>query len=660
VGVDRTASSFVWEAAAKELLETLARSGSFRQVRSLDLAADGTLHQGGNIIDPRRLIDAEGRTLVLVATDAIADIWHGSLGVDLLNLWARVLPVVLIQWLPERQWNRTAIGLARRRAVFSTPERPGGRPTARPSRARPARPHSGVVKHPTIPITTLDPAPLERWARMLVHGDIAVPGVILPDRPRETADNQEGAELDAERQVRQFDSMSSREARRLIRMLAGVPLRLKIIRFVHASLLPGTGPSVVAEVMLGGLIEQVDHPGEPEKARFAFRPGVAAILPEGALASDLHDALRAVAKYTGVRFGSKTFDAALKAPDELFREGEGSTVPLDDEATAFASAAAPILRILGGRYRRLAEILESQLRPPVRAEDLEPPASQGQSIEIEAVTDFTFTATPLGASSSDTPGTVTNSIGMKLVPIPAGDFQMGSTNSDRDAYDDEKPQHSVRITHPFYLGIYPITQAQYQKVIGTTPSHFKDQPENPVESVSWYEAVGFCNRLSEMENMKPFYKIKGGSVTIPSKINPGYRLPTEAEWEYACRAGPETRYSFGDDPAELGEYAWYSENSDQKTHPVGRKRRNAFGLYDMHGNVWEWCWDRYDADYYKQFSEHSPAVNPLGPSQAADRVIRGGGWLGIPRGLRSAYRYGLVPGYRGFDLGFRVARGQSG
>jgi formylglycine-generating enzyme required for sulfatase activity len=658
--VDRTASSFVWEAAAKELFETLARSGSFRHVRSLDLLADGTLHQGGNIVDPRRLIDAEGRTLILVATDAVADIWHGGKGVELLNLWAKVLPVVLIQWMPERQWDRTAIGQARRRAVFSSPDRSVGRPSAQPSRARPGHRDSRSAKRPAIPITTLDPAPLERWARMLVHGDIAVPGVILPDRPLRTMGTRVAVEFDAERQVRQFDSLSSREARRLIRMLAAVPLRLKIVRFVHASLLPGTGPSVIAEVMLSGLIEQVDHPGEPEKARFAFRPGVAAVLPEGALASDLYDALSAVAKYTGIRFGGKTFEAALKAPDELFREGEGSTVPLDDEAAAFATAAAPILRILGGRYRRLVEILETQLSPPVLAEVLEPAASQGQSIKVEAVTDFTFTATPLSASSSDPPGTVTNSIGMKLVPIPAGEFLMGSPDSDLDADEDEKPQHRVRITRPFYLGIYPVTQAQYQKVMRATPSYFKDQPENPVEGVSWYQAVRFCNRLSKMEDMKPFYGIKGESVTIPSNTNPGYRLPTEAEWEYACRAGSETPYSFGDDPAEMGEYAWYFENSDHKTHPVGKKHPNALGLYDMHGNVWEWCWNGWDADEYSRLAKQAPVDDPVGPSQTSLRVIRGGCWGDGPRSLRSAYRGRLAPGSRGSSLGFRVARGQSG
>jgi formylglycine-generating enzyme required for sulfatase activity len=136
----------------------------------------------------------------------------------------------------------------------------------------------------------------------------------------------------------------------------------------------------------------------------------------------------------------------------------------------------------------------------------------------------------------------------------------------------------------------------------------------------------------------------------------GYRLPKEAEWEYACRAGSTTRYSFGDDAARLGEAAWYSDNSGGKTHPVGQKQPNAWGLYDMHGNVWEWCWDRFDANDNRP----SPGADPLSTSQAALRVLRGGCWLDAPRHARSANRSGLSLRKAGYNLGFRVARVQSG
>ena len=202
---------------------------------------------------------------------------------------------------------------------------------------------------------------------------------------------------------------------------------------------------------------------------------------------------------------------------------------------------------------------------------------------------------------------------------------MGSPDNDRKACDDEKPQHKVEIGSPFYLGVTPVTQAQFEAVMGKNPSHFQGLPENPVESVSWFEALKFCNKLSRKNGLSPYYVIRG-SKPIEVVGGEGYRLPTEAEWEYACRAGTESRYGFGDDVKQLGSYAWYSSNSEGRTWPVGRKRPNAFGLYDMHGNVWEWCWDGYEEGYYR----HSPDVDPLGDEEADYRVTRGGSWNDVP------------------------------
>jgi formylglycine-generating enzyme required for sulfatase activity len=293
-------------------------------------------------------------------------------------------------------------------------------------------------------------------------------------------------------------------------------------------------------------------------------------------------------------------------------------------------------RLINGIERLLRQAHPATAAPPgARERSLEPaPPSQEPQ-----------------APSSQPMSERTNSIGMKLKLIPAGEFQMGSTEAD-----DEKPRHLVTISRPFYLGIYPVTQREYMQVIKKNPSHFPGNERLPVESVSWFDAVEFCNALSRKEGLPPFYSIKDQTVEVPDWHGPGYRLPTEAEWEYACRAGSTTRFSFGDDESALGQYAWYSANSGNQTHPVGEKKPNAFGLHDMHGNVWEWCWDGYDADYYKQ----SPAVDPRGPEAAARRVIRGGGWDYDPRYARSAFRYGSAPGNRHHDLGFRLARGQSG
>ncbi|MHC4399825.1 MAG: formylglycine-generating enzyme family protein [Planctomycetota bacterium] len=228
---------------------------------------------------------------------------------------------------------------------------------------------------------------------------------------------------------------------------------------------------------------------------------------------------------------------------------------------------------------------------------------------------------------------ITNSIGMKLVEIPAGEFTMGS-----DAFTDAKPQHRVRITKPFYLGATEVTQGQYEKVMGKNPSHFKESgPDAPVENVSWDDAQEFCRKLSELAEEK--------------EAGRRYRLPTEAEWEYACRAGSAKKYCYGDDESRLGDYAWYDKNSNGKTQQVGQKKPNAWGLYDMHGNVWERCADWYDSGYYA----NSPTDDPTGPSAGSYRVRRGGCWARDARGCRSVSRLRNAPGRRSSSLGFRVA-----
>jgi len=217
---------------------------------------------------------------------------------------------------------------------------------------------------------------------------------------------------------------------------------------------------------------------------------------------------------------------------------------------------------------------------------------------------------------------------MELVLIPAGEFMMGSPEGvDRS---DEHPQHRVRISRPFYMGVTEVTQQQYQAVMGTNPSSFKS-PSNPAETMSWNDAMEFCRRMSRTVGM-----------TV--------RLPTEAEWEYACRAGSTGRFYFGDSATDLGRYAWYSGNSGGKTHPVAGKRPNAWGLYDMLGNVTEWCRDWYGGDYYVS----RPATDPEGPIGGKDRVLRGGCWRDSSSQNRSAVRLRFWPTGRAYVDGFRV------
>jgi formylglycine-generating enzyme required for sulfatase activity len=236
---------------------------------------------------------------------------------------------------------------------------------------------------------------------------------------------------------------------------------------------------------------------------------------------------------------------------------------------------------------------------------------------------------PSSQTTSELSDSYENSIGMKFVLIPDGTFEMGSPNGG----DDETPVHQVTISQPFYLGTYQVTQAQWEAVMGSNPSRFKGDANCPVESISWNDVQEFIKRLNAKE----------GDNT--------YRLPTEAEWEYAARAGTITAYSFGADRALLDQYGWYNGNSGGKTHPVGQLKPNPWGLYDMHGNVGEWVEDWY-ADKYP--SEHQ--TDPKGPKEGSLRVLRGGSFYDSPGGLRSADRVGRRPESRLGGYGFRCVR----
>jgi formylglycine-generating enzyme required for sulfatase activity len=220
---------------------------------------------------------------------------------------------------------------------------------------------------------------------------------------------------------------------------------------------------------------------------------------------------------------------------------------------------------------------------------------------------------------------------VEYVPIPAGGFQMGCSTGETDCSDDQKPAHQVRITRGFEIGKYEVTQAVWNAVMGTNPSMFKG-PKLPVEQVSWNEVQEFLAVLNG----------RGDSHH--------YRLPTEAEWEYASRAGT-TGAHYGD----LDTIAWYARNSGNQTHPVGQKQPNAWGLYDMQGNVWEWCEDWYQADYYARFSKE-PAVDPQGPETGEYRVVRGGSWYKYLWFVRASSRLGVRPGSRYPHVGFRCVR----
>jgi formylglycine-generating enzyme required for sulfatase activity len=225
--------------------------------------------------------------------------------------------------------------------------------------------------------------------------------------------------------------------------------------------------------------------------------------------------------------------------------------------------------------------------------------------------------------------TFTNSIGMEFVLIPAGTFMMGSLRRNTEAFPDERPAHRVTIGEPFYLGKYPVTQAQWGAIIGYNPSRFKGHPNQPVEGVSWSDVCRFLYNLNDWEDGED------------------YCLPTEAQWEYACRAGTDTpRYHH-----DVDAIAWYEANSNHQPQPVGHKLPNAWGLYDMLGNVWEWC-----RDGLRQYTTEA-AVDPMGPTNTeAARILRGGSWDNSVRAVRAANRHWGAPDLQSSaSLGFRCA-----
>ena len=235
----------------------------------------------------------------------------------------------------------------------------------------------------------------------------------------------------------------------------------------------------------------------------------------------------------------------------------------------------------------------------------------------------------------------------EMLKISGGRLMMG----DKDEVD--AAPHEV-VVSAFFIDKQLVTQAQYQKAMGENPSRWKGE-KNPVEQVRWSDAVKYCNKRSELEGLQPCYDLKTWQCDFGAS---GYRLPTEAEWEFACRGGTTTAYFFGDTPVKLGDYAWYDKNSGGHPRQTGQKQPNPFGLYDICGNVWQWCNDFYKVDYYQE----SPKEDPRGPKAGEAKVVRGGAWRFSAESCRSGYRYSENPGYSdvcfGYDIyGFRCVRG---
>jgi len=331
---------------------------------------------------------------------------------------------------------------------------------------------------------------------------------------------------------------------------------------------------------------------------------------------------------TGLLFVMANHDLLTGTPEEeglrLWIDGKEFRVPFSDVKSVVIEDGNPL-------EARVKQKNGTLLQGVLETEDITLQLDAGVRIERIPIDGFDriFTDTgmqqePENFVSKNLPATITNSIGMKLQLIQAGSSRTGSGG----ANEEESPRNEIALSEPYYIGAYEVTQEQWTSVMGSNPSYFSD-PSRPVEMVSWNDAREFCRKLSAMERVE-------------------YRLPTEAEWEFACRAGTTTEYPWGN--TFQGEYAWCSDNSGGKTQLVGTRKANPWGLYDMSGNVWEWCEDLY-ARHAGEQTDHPPG------NGGSDRTLRGGGWFNVPERCRSASR-----DYRNADynlssfIGFRIVR----
>jgi len=258
-----------------------------------------------------------------------------------------------------------------------------------------------------------------------------------------------------------------------------------------------------------------------------------------------------------------------------------------------------------------------------------------------------------GAKSA-APRVVTTKGGVEMALLPGGWFEMGTQENEEK----DEPRHKVYVSS-FCMDRYEVTQEEYEKLMGKNPSQWKGR-KNPVEQIRWAEAAAYCNARSRLDGLQPAYDPKSWECSFEAG---GYRLPTEAEWEYACRAGTQTAYFFGEGAGELKRYAWFKDNAGRGPREAGTRPPNPWGLHDLCGNVWEWCNDFYQEGYYQE----SPEKDPRGPKSGKTRVLRGGCWNSRAEQCRSSYRNYEDPGYTdvcfGADVhgfvGFRCVKRQA-
>jgi formylglycine-generating enzyme required for sulfatase activity len=603
--VDKSPTMVIWDGLVAEWRNLLQRHVAFSVIHefSFEYEKDRVklcIHSN-RYCKPTELVDYTGNKIILIISDCMSSAWYSGEITKFLEIWEKSNPIAIINVLPQRLWHLSGLSSARKtdlRAI--SPGLANNKLIIYDSK-------KSSIKSVKVPVFNLDEEDLNLWANSIMgkNKDWISGFIFKPSDSVEQKDyfnqitNQinEMKKPSAEDRIQRFYSNSSDMARELAMLLALVPLSLPVMRLVQHTALKESKLVHLAEFFLSGLIKK-EHAGECEYIEYEFHDGVRQILLDKYLNMDIKkDVFKKTTEYLHQNFGSPlSFKAYLLDPDNFDRKSK--KVKIDPKHRQFAYIAEQVLKSINKGTRNIYEDL------------MEYPKLRSFRHKLE---DETY--------------------GPMMVKLIASKFIMGSS----EGYPREKPEHNVRINKVFAIGKYAITIDEYFKFCNSQnikwdyKSYKTENAKHPVTYADWHDAKRYCQWLSEQT----------GHL---------YRLPTEAEWEYACRAGSTGKWCFGDSKEQLKDYAWYDENSGSKTHPVGEKKPNQFGLYDMHGNVWEWCEDGWHESY-----NESPDDSDEWSSKNNDKLLRGGSCDYNTDFCRNSFRYRGAPDLRYMNIGFRVA-----
>jgi formylglycine-generating enzyme required for sulfatase activity len=737
--VEQNSNTVIWNQTLAEFQRLLERQGLFRDIRLWGLKEiDGRIQLcpqtgTGELISathsPKELIDARGQRLIILVSDCVSPLWRKGTIHSVLELWGKQGLLTLLQLLPPRLWERTALAYEVlgqvRNPSFNrqlknyqldleiSPDEDDELPT-------------DLSKTIPIPVITLDPDSLSSWAKMLVGvgQNKTVSYCFLPNQnsqspTQQTAPSSQSNEEKNLLLINRFRATASPLARRLAGFMALAPVQMSVIHLIQQTVLAESNQLHVAEVFMSGLLKSFPASENSIHLEYDFVEGIRPILRDYISVADSYLVIEKVSEYIAKRYGlsSRNLDALLAENNPLSPQIASDILP-------FARLKAEVLREWGGEFTRVAAGLENQVTKqewlqtlnlqsfPVEVatiifeEEIEinNESSQGLSQKLAKLNfetvfvnkrgkiiqtksceayyyDEPLEIIPPTPSKKSKKSPIQNPESkipnLRMLYIPEGEYWMGSSEDEKKRYDDESPQHKVKIS-PFFMGQTPITEAQWRFVANLPKEHQELNPnpsdngdDHPVVNVTWQDAIKFCARLSRYTRRN-------------------YRLPSEAEWEYACRALPLEKqpiqnpkseiqnslpFHFGETIiSELANYngsVIYQEEpkgeNRGKTTPVGTFKPNAFGLYDMHGNVREWCLDPWHKDYNKAPTDgrvwdeenendnrYRNILNNLDKliEDKRNHVLRGGSWHDNPRYCRSAYRLNDASRHVGF--GFRV------